>query len=40
MLASDGTYVVRVVNGQAIVDRLEGSGPTRFGTDSKEAHGR
>lgn len=40
MLAKDGTYVVRVVNGQAVVDRLEASGPTRFGTDSKETHGR
>jgi hypothetical protein len=40
MLASDGTYVVRVVNGQAVVDRLEDSGPMRFGTDSKETHGR
>ena len=39
-LAEDGSYVVRVVNGQAVVDRLEGAGPARFGTDFKETHGR
>lgn len=31
MLASDGTYVVRVQRGRAIVTRLSDSGPEEFG---------
>jgi hypothetical protein len=35
MLASDGTYVVQVENGRALVTRLAPSGPEAFGSTSK-----
>ena len=38
MLASDGTYVVQIVNGRATVNRLTAQGPVLHGTDSVEEH--
>lgn len=38
LLATDGTYVVRISAGRATIDQLTDRGPVRFGTDSAEDH--
>ena len=38
MLATDGTYVVQVVDGRATVSRITDQGPVLYGTDSVEEH--
>lgn len=38
MLATEGTFVVEVRGGRAIVHQLEEQGPVLFGTDSQAEH--
>jgi hypothetical protein len=38
VLATEGTFVVQVVNGQATVNRITAEGPVLFGTDSEAEH--
>ncbi|MCB9916131.1 MAG: hypothetical protein H6828_13465 [Planctomycetes bacterium] len=38
MLANDGTYVVEVRGGRAVVHQLSEQGPVLFGTDSEAEH--
>jgi hypothetical protein len=38
VLATDGTYVVRVAGGRATIDQLTDRGPVRFGAETVEEH--
>ncbi len=40
MLGADGTYVVQVQDGRAVVSRLTETGPAPFGNDTLEAHSK
>ncbi len=38
MLATDGTYIVEIKGGRAVISRLTPEGPVSFGTDTIENH--